>query len=203
MYSTTDSIPPTHAAKAVLDNIRSRRNVKEFTQRDVDNALIERIIEAATWAPNHRHTEPWRFIVLPKGGTTRKKVAQIVHDWTYHNVKNPSPERRAQSAGAIRNEILNIPAMLYIYSIPGDNEEVTQENYAAACCAAQNMLLAAHAHGLAVGWSTGRTCKCENIHTTIGADPSWNIVGAFSIGYPKKTPTAKRMNPNKVTTWLN
>lgn len=203
MYSTTDSIPSFNTAEAVLDNIRSRRNVKEFDRRDVDHTLIELIIEAATWAPNHRHTEPWRFIVLPKGGTAREKVAQLVYDWTYQNVKNPSPERRTQSAEAIRNEVLNIPAMLYIYSIPGDDEEITQENYAAACCAAQNMLLAAHAHGLAVGWSTGRTCKCEEIHPTIGADPSWNIVGAFSIGYPKKTPTAKRMNPDKVTIWLN
>lgn len=187
---------------AIIDLIRSRRNTKEFADREVSPELIERIIEAATWAPNHRHTEPWRFVVLPKGSRARSEVASLVHDWTYENVKNPNPKRRVASAAQVRDEVLSIPAMVYIYSVPGVDDEVTQENYAAACCAAQNMQLAAHALGLAVGWSTGRTCKCEGVHRAIGAEPEWQVVGAFSIGYPASTPSAGRAPVSDVATWL-
>ena len=190
-------------AEAVLAAITTRRNTKEFDCRHVEPHLIERIIHAATWAPNHRHTEPWRFIVLPKGSTARAQVADLVHDWTFENIKNPNPQRRINSAAEIRDEVLNIPAMVYIYAIPGRDDEMTQENYAAACCAAQNMQLAAHALGLSVGWSTGRTCKCDGVHRAIGADPEWQIVGAFSIGYAKSQPKAVRAPLNDVATWLN
>ncbi len=188
--------------EAVMRVIRHRRNVKQFTEKSVDPKLIEQMIEAAIWAPNHRHTEPWRFIVLPHESDARRQVAELVHDWTYKHVKNPTPKRRAQSAAQIRDEVLNIPIMMYVYSVPGHDEEVTRENYAATCCAVQNMLLAAHALGLSVGWSTGRTCKCEDVHHAIGAEPDWTVVGALAIGYGADVRASKRMSINKVSRWL-
>lgn len=187
----------------MFDVIRSRRNTKRFADREVSSDLVSRLIEVSRWAPNHRHTEPWRFIVLPKGSGARARVAELVHDWTYENVTNPNPERRASSAAEIREEVLAIPAMLYIYSIPGRDDEMTQENYAAACCAAQNLQLAAHALGLAVGWSTGRTCKCDEVHRAIGAEADWMVVGAFSIGYPCEDQSATRLPVETVASWLD
>ncbi len=190
-------------AEALLNLIRTRRNVKEFTDEPVSGDLIEKIIEVATWAPNHRHTEPWRFIVLEKGGDVRGRVADLVYDWTYSNVKNPTEARRRQSAAAIKEEVLGFPVMLYIFSAPGDNEEVTRENFAATCCAAQNMLLAAHALGLSVGWSTGRTCQTDGVFDAIGAAPDWTIVGAFSIGYSSAARPATRIPVADIATWLD
>ncbi len=108
------------------------------------------MIEAATWAPNHRSTEPWRFIVLEKDGEMRTKIAQIVHDWTYENVKNPNPERRESSSKEAQQEILDAPAFMYVYSVQGRNEEVTKENYASTAIAVQNLMLAAHSLGIGV-----------------------------------------------------
>lgn len=198
-----DSTPAGIDAASVMRAIRTRRNVKEFTDREVDASLVREIIEAAVWAPNHRHTEPWRFIVLPRGSRKREEVADLVHDWTYRYVKNPNPERRVQSASQIRDEVLRIPVMMYVYSVPGADDEVTEENYAATCCAVQNMLLAAHAYGLSVGWSTGRTCKCEEVHSAIGAEADWRVVGAFSIGYGASVDNGKRMPIEEVTRWMS
>lgn len=164
--------------------------------------VIETMLEAARWAPNHRQTEPWRFFVLEKDGETRRQVAQLIADWTFENVKNPTPERRIQSAEQARTEILESPAFMYVYAVPGPNEEVTRENYAATCCAVQNMSLAAHALGVAVGWSTGKPVKPENLAEMLGADPSWDVVGALYIGYPSQEPSAHRKPVEDVTTWL-
>src|SRR5687767_13152960 len=48
----------------VLEALRSRRSIGRVRPERPPRAVIEEIIEAATWAPNHRLTEPWRFIVL-------------------------------------------------------------------------------------------------------------------------------------------
>ncbi len=202
MVNDPKTVAAVNSAEAIFSVIHSRRNVKEFTDEPVSSELIEKMIEAATWAPNHRHTEPWRFIVLKKGGRIREKVAELVHDWTYENVKNPTEARRKQSAEAIREEVLNFPVMMYVFSAPGDDEEVTRENFAATCCAAQNMLLAAHALGLSVGWSTGRTCQTGGVFDVIGADLEWQIVGSFSIGYSSAARPATRAPVKEVTSWI-
>ena len=44
--------------------IRQRRSIKRFTGRAVTREEIEAILAAATMAPNHRLTQPWRFYVL-------------------------------------------------------------------------------------------------------------------------------------------
>ena len=186
--------------KSVLEAIRTRRNVREFTDKPVTVDDLKTIIEAATWAPNHRHTEPWRFIVLAKDGELRKQVAQIVHDWTYDNIKNPNQKRRIDSSEAAKREILDAPAFMYVYAREGPNEEVTRENYAATACAVQNLLLAAHSIGIGVGWSTGKPCLAD-VRSTIGAEPDWQTVGALYIGYPSEKPEAKRAPVDDVTTW--
>ena len=188
----------------VLDAIHARRTIREFTKDPVSAATLELMIEAATWAPNHRSTEPWRFIVLEKDGEMRTKIAQIVHDWTYENVKNPNPERRESSSKEAQQEILDAPAFMYVYSVQGRNEEVTKENYASTAIAVQNLMLAAHSLGIGVGWSTGKPCLAP-IDTAVGAEPDWDIVAALYIGYPSDTQErqaeAIRSPVNDVTIW--
>lgn len=188
----------------VLDAIHARRTTRDFTDAPVSDSALELMIEAATWAPNHRSTEPWRFIVLSKDGEMRKKVAKIVCDWTFENVKNPNEERRVSSSQEAQQEILDAPAFMYVYSVQGRNDEVTQENYAATACAVQNLMLAAHSLGIGVGWSTGKPCLA-NVGTAIGAEPDWDIVGALYLGYPadsdENTSGRKRDSVNDVTIW--
>ena len=49
---------------SATDAIRSRRSIKRFTERPVTREEIETLLAAATLAPNHRLTNPWRFYVL-------------------------------------------------------------------------------------------------------------------------------------------
>ena len=184
----------------VLEIIRTRRNVREFTDKPVTADDLKTIIEAATWAPNHRHTEPWRFIVLARDGEVRKQVAQIVCDWTFENIKNPNQKRRTETSQDAKQEILDAPAFMYVFALEGQNEEITTENYAATACAVQNMLLAAHSLGIGVGWTTGRPCMAD-VRPTIGAEPDWQTVGAFYSGYPSENPEAERASVDKVTSW--
>ncbi len=64
------------AGDAVLTAIRNRRSVGKMTREVPDRALIERILEAGTWAPNHHMTEPWRFFVLQ--GDARHRLGEVM-----------------------------------------------------------------------------------------------------------------------------
>ena len=188
-------------AATILQAMRLRRTSRDYEDRDVPRHVLEDMVEAARWAPNHRHTEPWRIFVLDRSGDKRKEIADLVAQWTFDSIKNPAPGRRENSAEAARQEILDAPSFIYVYSVPGPTEEVTTENYAATCCAVQNMQLAAYAHGVAVGWSTGKPTKPERLADVLGADPDWTIVGALYVGYPKTVPHIERRSPAEFARW--
>src|SRR5437879_5053593 len=60
----------------VFETIRQRRSIGKMTDQVPTREQIEHILEAATHAPNHHKTEPWRFFVL--AGTARTELGDIM-----------------------------------------------------------------------------------------------------------------------------
>lgn len=177
-------------ASSVLELIRERRSVRDFKSETVPRDAVERWLEAARWAPNHRLTEPWRFIVLSADGQARADVARLYREHTFE-INSALPDaKRASVADANRREALDAPLLVFAYSIPGENEEVTRENYAAVACGVQNFQLAAWAEGYAAGWSTGGITRHSGLSDALGADQSWELVGALFVGMPAAAPRA-------------
>lgn len=199
--SSEVSIP--HTQTSVYEAIFGRRMSKEFTGVEVSRAALERMLDAAIWAPNHRLTNPWRFFVLEKDSPIRNEVAGLAWQTAYDNVANPNPEQKKRSADANRSRVLDAPAMMYAYSVPGPNEETTQENYASVCCAVHNMALAAVAEGLVLDWSTGGISKLPGLAQLLGADEDWAMVGALFIGEPVNVPTSRRDAAPSIVSWLS
>lgn len=187
---------------SVYDAIFRRRNVKEFTRDPVPHEVLDRLFSAAVWAPNHRLTEPTRFFAIRKDSPTRRRIGEIAWQTTYDGVANPNPEQKRRSADASRDRVLNAPAMVYVYSLGGDSDEITQENYATSCCAIQNMALAAVAEGLRLDWSTGGITKLPGLTRILGADDAWTMVGVVFLGKAAALPNTERMPHSEVVTWL-
>ena len=205
---TTDTINSSevaipHTQTSVYEAIFGRRMAKEFTDTEVSRGTIERLLDTAIWAPNHRLTNPWRFFVLEKGSRIRKQVAEIAWQTAYDGVANPNPDQKKASADASKNRVLNAPAMMYAYSVPGPNDETTQENYASVCCAVHNMALASVAEGLVMDWSTGGISKLPGLAELLGADEDWAMVGALFIGEPISVPTSRREAVPSIVSWLS
>src|SRR5690554_7735230 len=55
----------------LMEAIRSRRSIGRVKQDTVGHEIIEQILEAGIWAPNHKLTEPWRFTVMTGDGRRR------------------------------------------------------------------------------------------------------------------------------------
>jgi nitroreductase len=191
------NVQPPASTMSVYEAIHSRRMNNEFTDDVPPRESMERMIDAAIWAPNHRLTNPWRFFVLEKGGVKRAEVAQLAYDNIFERSGNHD------NANGSRQRVLDAPALIYVYSVPGDREDLTQENYAAACCAVQNLLLAAVAEGLAGDWSTGNTTRHPRLAETLGAEADWTMVGALFIGQPSRPSASVRAAPAEVAVWLD
>ena len=188
------TIPVTNVS--VYEALYRRRMAWQFKDEPVPREAVERMLEAAVWAPNHRLTEPWRFFILEKGSEIRKKVGDQAYESSMQQTNNTT------RAEATRQVILDPPVVMYVYCVPGSNEEVTQENYAAVCCAAHNISLAGSAEGLAVTWETGGPTRHPKLKETLGAEEAWIMAVMLSIGVAAETPKSSRTPVTRFTRWF-
>ena len=182
---------------SVYEALYQRRMAWDFRDQAVPRDALERMLDTAVWAPNHRLTEPWRFFIMEKGSATAEEVAGLAYDFALERSGN---ERRAE---ATRDSLLRTPVLIYVYSTPGRDEEGTRENYAAVCCAAHNMALAGVAEGLAVTWETGGPTRHPDLAKALGAEDDWTLATMLSIGYPAENPRSERTPVNSFVHWLD
>ena len=190
---------PMNISSEILNLIKNRRNTKRFNDKDISKSNIETILESGTWAPNHRNTEPWRFVVVSKFSKVREKIANELIK--LQESKSDTPLSQEQKRNLV-NHVNSAPCYIYVFSIPGENPEITEENYGAVCCAIQNMQLTATSMGLGIGWSTGKMAKIKNLHSILNVAQEFKIVGVLTLGYPQDNSEKSREDFNKITKWL-
>lgn len=208
----TDShepVTPSTAGQLILDAIRTRRSIGNVRSERPPRDLIEKIIEAGTWAPNHRLTEPWRFIVL--AGEARRAFGAVLGE--RQAAKRPatpgSPDevavtesRAAESKAAAKP--LRAPVVIAVAVEPVVGPKIVEaEEVMAGAAAAQNMLLAAHALGLAAIWRTGDPAYDPAVKAFFGLESTAHLLGFIYVGYPEGTPPQReRTAADQVTRWL-
>src|SRR4051812_17352003 len=87
----------------VLEAIRTRRSIGKVGPERPPRELIERLLEAATAAPNHHLTEPWRLIVL--AGPARDELGEVTaRSLARHNPPDLDPAKAQGRADADRTK---------------------------------------------------------------------------------------------------
>src|SRR4030042_6403051 len=66
-----------------LDFIKNRRTIRRFKPDPIPDDYVEKIIEAARWAPSGFNMQPWEFVVI-KDKTLRDSIVQWVRE--YHKL---------------------------------------------------------------------------------------------------------------------
>lgn len=159
----------------VYEAIHSRRDVEAFAEDAPTREQLERIIEAATWAPNHRLTEPWRFVVVAAEGRTR--MADAIAAWLAATGGTEGAERSA------RSKLMRAPVTVFLAQTGSPDDLVRdREDYAACACALQNLLLAAEAEGLAAHTSTAELIEYPGTKEYLGLGEHDRVVAMVSLG---------------------
>jgi nitroreductase len=199
--SSPTTIAPSLDPDAVLDLIRSRRSIGKMTDDVPDRALIEQLLEAAIWAPNHHLTQPWRFFVL--SGEGRSILGRASAEAAVRGIDDPVKAEAAR-AGA-EKKVLRAPWIIVVASEPiHDGRTPDLEEHFAVAAAAQNMLLQAEALGLAAIWRSGGPAFAPEVRDAFGLSEHGQVVGFVYVGYPAmERPTRERIPFAQVTTWLD
>lgn len=170
----------------------------------MDREIVQRLLDAATQAPNHRLTRPWRFFVLDRPGPGRDEVTRAAEGVALQAMPEPHDDQARERARSRASEIARAPVLILAYSVPGRDEYETRENYAAVACGLQNAQLAAVEEGLVGGWSTGGIVRDPAVRRAVGAEEGWEFVGGLYLGYPTDAPPPTRERPGAAdfTRWV-
>jgi nitroreductase len=183
-----------------LDAIQQRRSIGKLLPDRPPRDLIEQILEAATWAPCHHVTDPWRFVVL--AGAAREELGEIMARSQAHG-RDLSDEAVRAAIERERVKPLRAPVIIAAGIEPSEHPKAIEiEEIAAGAAAIQNMLLAAHSLGLATIWRTGAPAYDPAVKAWLGFSPAAHIPGFIYAGYPAATPRRARHTPaSEDTTW--
>ena len=183
----------------VADAIQQRRSIKRFTDRPVTREEIERLLAAATLAPNHRLTQSWRFHVL--GPEARYAYGAALGERKAK--KAASPEAGRALRDTVASEHRALPAMIVVAVVKSDNPEIAEEDYAAAMMGVENLALAAVSIGLGTHIKTGGVMADPAAPAAAGVRADERIVAVVNVGEASEVPPPKRRNPvESCTTWL-
>lgn len=167
--------------------VRERRSVRKFdSKRDVTNEQVDKILEAATWAPSAGNTQCWRFFVV-RNEKIKDELAV-----------------RAGHQPFINDAPVLIVVCADLDHIGRSYGERGRATYALqdTAVAVQNILLAATDLGLASCWigafDEGRAAK------TLSLDNNIRPVAMLPIGYATEKPLPpKRRTLEEVVKRIN
>ena len=178
----------------LAERIRGRRSTNQFLKQKVSRKLIREAVELARWAPNHHLTEPWQFYVL--GEQAIADSIELIRDNAARKKDAAFGDFKAASAR-------EIPGWLVVTCKNSDDEILQREDYAACCCAIQNLMLYLSEAGVATKWTTGEITRDARFHRILGSDPDASfIVALIWYGYPKVLPTQSRRELDEILTEL-
>lgn len=186
----------------MLISIKNRRSAgKLHPDQAPTREQIEQLLEACTWAPNHKLTQPWRFIVI--AGEARTAMGEMYKRLILADAPEPSAETRMRADAAAKKP-LRAPVTIMVVCETEDPPRRRKEDYAACAAGIQNMLLLAQGMGLAAKWNTGGVVDDPRFKQHFGLSPAAEVVGLIYVGYadgplpsaPPRRPAAER------TQWL-
>jgi nitroreductase len=161
--------------------IRNRRATppKFLTKKEVEKDLILNLLENANWAPNHKNTEPWRFIVFQ--GDSKQTLAKSIFNLLEEKQKE-GLEVNMQKAVSFRDNLLHVPVAIAIVMQRDIAQRIPEwEEIAAVSMAVQNMWLSATDSGLGAFWATPPFLPL--IQPLLELKPIQKLLGFFFVGH--------------------
>lgn len=165
----------------ISKTIRNRRSVfpASYINKEIPTTIIEQILESANYAPTHKLTQPWRFVVIRNEGKTRlgKTLQQI-----YQTII-PAEKFLQKKYDSFALKTAQADCIIAI-NIQFHTEKLPQwEEIAATACAVQNMALTAEALGLGAYWSS--PALINHLGAFLNLQENEQCFGLFYLGYHK------------------
>lgn len=178
--------------------LRSRRSVRRFRAEAVPGDAVTRILETATWAPNAHNRQPWRFVQLSSRASREALAGAMGAEFRKTlQAEGLTEEGISAQLDRSRARILEAPEAILLcldidvldkYEDPARTQGEYLMGVQSVALAGGQLLLAAHAEGLAGVWICAPLFTPAEISRALGLPETWQSQGLVLLGYPVKMP---------------
>ena len=157
----------------IEEAIRQRRSIRKYAKHMPKEVDIEKIIEAAIWAPSGLNNQPWKFMILR--GDRKNGLAEFTK---YADIIKQAP----------------LAICVFLDNSVTYNREKDIMSLGASI---QNMLLQAYEMGLGTCWLGEILNRKTEVHQFLGSSPDYELMAVVTLGVAGKEITeACRRNLN-------
>ncbi len=172
----------------VFEAVKTRRSIRSFEARPVEEHKLRKVLEAARLAPSAGNRQPWRFIVV-----TDQKVKEELAKIKAKYVPPPSPAQSRPPPPKGGGPILSAPVVVVGCAVPRESFPETEFWKIDVAIALQNLVLTALEEGLGSCW-IGVFREEEEVKKALSVPEEVRVVAMVALGYPaeKKGPVTDR-----------
>lgn len=168
----------------LLNLIKSRRSVRNFVYKKIDNQTIKEIVDCGRWAPSGQNSQPWKVCIVSHP-TVKRMISE-----------------QSKYGGIIESAYLNFVVFL---DLERGYDRV--KDILAIGAFIQNMLLAIHAKGLGAVWIGEILKNKEKISEIFKFSPErYELMGVLTVGLIdesiEKKEERKRRSLDEFTDWF-
>lgn len=181
----------------MLNAIQNRRShfLKEFNGAKAPKDFVQNVLNAAIWAPSHKLTLPFRFVVY--GPESVSLMSAAIQD----SFINRNPEPHIEKLAKIQSLPAKLSHAIAIILKPSHRIPLWEE-YATLGAAVQNMyLMVAESTEFGAYWTTGNETDAPMMRETLQLTPEEIHGGYFFIGGIDTKRTAAQRPPSEVL-WI-
>lgn len=189
--------------KEINSLIRQRRSVfqADYTGAKVDDAVIHQMLENANWAPTHKLTQPWRFVVF--AGEGLKTLAELQSDYYKKYATADGSFKEVRYRNLLTKPLLSSHIIAVFMKRDAGASVPEIEEAGAVFCAIQNMYLTATAYGVGCYLSTGGITYFDGAPEVFGFGVDDKLIGFLHVGIPKAQPRDSKRTPvAEKTRWV-
>jgi len=198
---------------ALMRVIRERRSIRRFLPDPIGAPILERLCEAARWAPSAGNRQPFRLLVV-EDAPRREAMASAVRAVVERIVAAARADRAADLAAYLENfsHFAQAPVVLAVVFRQGPDllavgrrageadpaaagQRLLIDAVSSASAAIMNLLLAAHTLGLGACWMTGPLVAAEELRSCLAVTRGWEIAALVPLGYPAEAPAPPPRRP--------
>ena len=180
-----------------FDVVMTQRACRRFADRDVDDAMVEWCLTAATHAPSAENLQPWVFVVV-RDADQRAAVSGLTRQVWRRSGRSASEGRLAPGlladvdAGA-ETGMAGAPVLVVVC---GDSSVAHRSTLPSSVFpATQNLLLAAGALGLGSAMTTLATLDAETLTGILDLPDHVHPMAVIPLGWPARPLGPPRRRP--------
>jgi nitroreductase len=206
----------TAAETDFFEVIGTQRAMRRLKSDPVPEALVKKLVWAATRAPSGGNRQPWRFLVITDAAKRGAIAALYSEAWEAYRAtgyggsagKQLSPEdadsneRVLRSSQYLVDHLAEVPVLILVctFSAPSVNAGIAAGS--SIYPAVQNLMLAARALGLGTALTTIHRQKQDEVRKLLDIPESVETAALIPVGWPMgKFGAGRRLPPEYVTYW--